>query len=574
MYLDPSLVCSQTLCANCLGCTPDIIICRKCQHALPIRLEAEFPISSDWNTWPEPSSLPQVRQQIQLARRELSRYTSLIAQLSSVSKVLSQYIEYQKSRCSPIHILPPELLESIFVAVCEEEFFDPAVFTFPKHAIALSHVSRTFRRIAFSSPALWTKLTLGSPYFGHLGPKGSISAQLYFRTEDRQQELLDILRQALKRSVTAPLTIDIPFVGAGIEDSWKIPFIDLLVQESFRWKSLSLDLMSSTWLSKCTKGFPTLESVRIYGFGPPNDDAAIVSSLSHALRNAPNLRSIDTSQTGIHPVRFKLHDQQLAQLNSLLFEEYGPEGTVSLPWSTQLQNLTTLHISGPLHLSHPVELPMLTALTASAFNSPPILFSNLRIPKLTTFKIRQADISADNTAQFCQMLLNSQPPIRDLEVSSSAFKPNEVHELLSVVPTLRTLTMTSCSQLRLNIGTLQSLADGLILPCLTKVHLEMFLSVPPTDGDEEALVAFLEARFRARKDPLTQARLYVDREQSGPSSPFEHDHLMRMRTLKREGFDIEVALQHATFWQLQEGSSYLYWNGKGGKIRLGEISVL
>ena len=344
------------------------------------------------------------------------------------------------SRC-----IPPEVLQEIFFWANGDPYFDNSrqiVMSW-----RLSQVCRTWRKISFSTSALWTRLPIiiiDRPY----------AQTPYF---------LELLTEVLKRSREGPINLHI-YAQNRMEAH---PALDFLVRHSERWRVLTLiTSTTSLFLLRGIRGrLPLLESLfaEINGTSPPFGDYCDFFGI------APRLRHVNLMcNAANYPI---LPVSQLTTYKDCLLDDYHTIYRSLLHLvimeATSLERLTIMN------LEHSIVIPFIT------------------LPRLIELHIH-FDLARHH--EFLEKL--TLPAIEDISIMSPP---------CTLLPTLTSLILRSHSTCPLRRLTLNNVLQGDLTTLLQLTPLLECLSIAmPSLNDlrnliftpsNAALVPFLEKCF-------------------------------------------------------------------------------
>ncbi|KAK0442225.1 hypothetical protein EV421DRAFT_2019663 [Armillaria borealis] len=158
------------------------------------------------------------------ARMELSQYDSIIRDLVSIVIIeaesqrdkVQQFINAHVSLNPPVHALPPEILNEIFLFACTSPY---RVFGSRNCEVRMiGGVCRRWRAAAWSSPALWSSLNLT------------------WKSGWDQDVGIKLLHDTLERSLQSKLSVKLR-----PSSQMPRPIVESLVRHSSRWDALCLD---------------------------------------------------------------------------------------------------------------------------------------------------------------------------------------------------------------------------------------------------------------------------------------------------------------------------------------------
>ncbi|KAK7051298.1 hypothetical protein VNI00_004798 [Paramarasmius palmivorus] len=182
-----------------------------------------------------------VKNRLVHVRREISEATERIRTLQEEELHLVCYSETYKRILHPIRQLSDQILREIFLACLEQhdiltpirkhdlpsDSLDPT-----KAPWTLGQVCRRWRRVALSSPSLWTFIRV------------RISEPLLSSTSiQKTSRMANQLASRLRRSGNLPLTLDIAIPSSGIfSPNPNHPLLFALYSHSSRWAAVRLEI--------------------------------------------------------------------------------------------------------------------------------------------------------------------------------------------------------------------------------------------------------------------------------------------------------------------------------------------
>ncbi|KDQ51886.1 hypothetical protein JAAARDRAFT_495695 [Jaapia argillacea MUCL 33604] len=131
-------------------------------------------------------------------------------------KIASEEAHQIRGILSPIRLLPPELLSAVFLQ-CNRTYPNPD----PREApLLLTHVCCHWRRVAVSTPMLWSAL--------HVHPH---------KDQDKLHSYKSLLELFLTRSDTTPLYLRLQLLPVAPEG-----VLDIIVPHAHRWRDIQMDM--------------------------------------------------------------------------------------------------------------------------------------------------------------------------------------------------------------------------------------------------------------------------------------------------------------------------------------------
>ncbi|KAF8204234.1 hypothetical protein K438DRAFT_552223 [Mycena galopus ATCC 62051] len=194
---------------------------------------------------------------------------------------LRQTIHAYRCILSPLRRFPPEILAHIFLLSApsvSEARYVPWYTSLEGSPWTLAHVSRHWREVALSFPALWSTIIIRNMSDGE--------SEIYS---------LPMLEAQLARSAKTPLNIifdyeafNDPSDGDVVEDA-----LNALMRHSSRWKSLYITESQIPRLVSVRGRLPLLEKLSVFGGeGEEDDDGNSPPPQANYFLPAPRLRNV------------------------------------------------------------------------------------------------------------------------------------------------------------------------------------------------------------------------------------------------------------------------------------------
>ncbi|KAH8827774.1 hypothetical protein DL96DRAFT_1600242 [Flagelloscypha sp. PMI_526] len=452
----------------------------------PFPRDHQFPVQGIYTS----GELEATSKAVFVTRCNLKTIEAQIAALNAAYLEHESFLMQHVPLVSPRRHMPPELWQEIFQwlrliqLTCEEE--DDTVFTCLQHGpFVASHVCKEWRRIALSSPRLWSTIRL------------RIDKKIPIHTTD-------LLSLWLERSGRYPLNLDVKVeFSRNFEDSWHpcspslmrdlTAILYCLAVESRRWKDIVLHLPVAFYqrnLSIFPLVTPLLERAHF-----SSKEAAAETALQWFLIDASKLRQISLQNLTVG------HESQWQTLFPL--ESFPALREITLPTSSE-NCLQYEHKDGWYFLEtfpdlqraylcmaattprfealHELVHENLVELIYSSFEGN--LLQNLSCPNLRCLQLSFLNSSEAKT--ICEFISRS-PKIETLSiygpceflctVQSTSIKTlvikqkdNRLPELLKV---MREILCTS--------------RDDLLLPALTSLDIWLFFHGPKYEDVKELL---------------------------------------------------------------------------------------
>ena len=251
----------------------------------------------------------------------------------------------------PFRRLPEDIIRKIFIA-CLPIGRNPTMVN-TEAPVLLTHISSATRRIALTTPALWTAI--------------HISLEASYRCIDRKEPIMaaraiGVEDWLLRRSGSLPLCISVhhpQYAQEGQNSSKKI--IDILMSCCSRWKHVSFDRLPNLLVRISTLvhiDVPILDSLSICHTHSDRYDNQLKSSLIWTTPTLKSLRISGMRMEPDYPVNWSI-------LTHIGFAQmfYGPAGqfldnTATMLRQTSRLSSCCLYIPGDVQLSNLAEIPL------------------------------------------------------------------------------------------------------------------------------------------------------------------------------------------------------------------------
>lgn len=232
----------------------------------PVRLSNDFPCDSALN-YVNMDILPRIHKDISALQGQLEGMEQIIARIQRDRDSLLTIAARYKALTSPIRLLPPEILSTIFHYACfsfDGKHNRPSCRMLDVEGAhwAISRVSRHWRETIISCPSIWAKLLLEVPFYATIIKPPNVA-----------QKALDL---ALERSLQHP--IDAVFqLNGQVPDEGQSPesheleshIVSRLCTESTRWRRIMIILgmvgeadIRALFAATASAGFPQLIELR------------------------------------------------------------------------------------------------------------------------------------------------------------------------------------------------------------------------------------------------------------------------------------------------------------------------
>lgn len=193
---------------------------------------------------------------------ELTRIRAILDDLVSEHDKLNNFVDAHKALISPVRRLPPEILQEIFIRCLTTR---NSVMHRSEAPMLLTEVCVEWRRIALSTPALWSTLHL--PFPGSIG------------VEEVPNVRFDVAKAWLTRSGELPLSISVYDMNWTIRRS---TFLDLLGPFIHRCRVLRFSILNPDVNQLNSLVLPLLEEITIADWYPQTDSYLLAASQTNS----------------------------------------------------------------------------------------------------------------------------------------------------------------------------------------------------------------------------------------------------------------------------------------------------
>lgn len=383
------------------------MICAKCGHVLATDIQVpSFPVPDLIHEPRVPSqseaslirrTLSGVHADISCLDDEIKRFQETTQELLRVREILSNYAKENEAILTPIERLPPEILSEIFLRLLPPTWGSESNLMVPRKVVMLpGQICRRWRKVALSTPKLYTSITIGREH-------GSVELEVA------------LIKVWLARSGNLPLSLDYTlFLTRPITDFH--PAIDEALPHSDRWKNVSLAYpLSSVRNLGVIKGrLRCLEILTISLEG----DLEVQGHQIDAFEIAPQLRSLGFASP-IPPHILTVPWPQLTNFN-IDIRRYSLEDCLNvLALCPNLATCTLAWDYSPLITRHPpIHLLHLQSLNLEGYSDGSNLFLHLSLPALREFDYLHGDDDVEwNHSEFISLLSRSQCSLQRLLLS-------------------------------------------------------------------------------------------------------------------------------------------------------------
>ena len=360
------------------------------------------------------------------------------------------FIQMHQGMLSPVRRMPPELFQEIFFFANGDPYYDdPSRDSNIVMSWRLSQVCRTWRKISFSTSALWVHLPC-------IALDRLYSRTIYF---------LKLLTEVLERSRGAPINLHI-FAPRLVEAH---PVLDLLVGHSERWRVFKLVATSSRLpLLRGIRGrLPLLEILSIWIIR--HDPPFLVDC--DLFEIAPKLHYLDLNDCAME--RLILPVSQLTTYKDRVGDSYDNgyrNVQLVVTEATFLERLIIMNLVRTITIPL-ITLPSLVQLQVSfAYWGHHGILENLTLPAIEDLTITDCHPRDPLISTLISMILRSDStcPLKRLALIETTNVGGELTTLLQLTPRLEylSLPMPSVDDLR-NLIFNPSIGDNLV-PFLEK----------------------------------------------------------------------------------------------------------
>ena len=385
------------------------------------------------------SSISKTETDIRRCDEEIHRLQAQIIALENEKRLIERNTVGYKSLLAPIRRLPPELLEQVFLCVCDDNRIGNSTDV---PAATLTQVCSSWKNLATSSHCLWSTIT----WIHHdgWGPPTSVDAAL---------------ERLLEKSGSVPLDIN---VSIQVQDSVPLSTLRMLVRQSHRWLRLSLCLEYQLFdevypaLRPIQGNLPLLEHLEF-------DAGFQAGKLIDVFRYAPRLRSVKLSSESSPDVIVL----PWGQLHSLVLCEYNEDNAPLIYLSSGLKTLTLdsrfeddsePSVEPSIEISLDVETFSLGLYTNTDHIN---IIPKLTFPALTSLSMFSSvqPVSIIELSPIQSLISRSSCTLTSLTWSNLSTPLEPFLSFLSTVPSLMSLSLSDKSEKNPLIG--QSLFDKL-----------------------------------------------------------------------------------------------------------------
>ncbi|KAK7049395.1 hypothetical protein VNI00_005996 [Paramarasmius palmivorus] len=374
---------------------------------------------------------------------QIDKLRSSIVLLENKRSNLSKKAVKYRTLLSPVHRIPPEVLEKVFSFACEGSTLQTDLIPPP---ILLSGVCGRWRDITLAMPSLWTSV--------HIISLGE------WAEKKRYKHLLHRVQYFLERSKKSPLDLVLDF-SFKFPHRDAVPILAALVSQATRWQRLTLQntndgcLRHPVFCALEQLGLPMLTHLAATG-SFADDTAQECQLFSHC----PSLTSLVMTDGGPLSIRDNLPWRQIKTLQT--FTAYESSGLGVVAQCPNVEQLTLRDIGGiseggPFrgeHINYPVKELSVRANTEDEVTC---IFKNSTLHELSYLEIQGRTQTVWNLSESGQNIIidfftRSACSLTSLTLTKLPISDTQTIYLLSILPTLTSLHIEEQCRPRLPIN--------------------------------------------------------------------------------------------------------------------------
>ncbi|KAJ7472644.1 hypothetical protein FB451DRAFT_1250241 [Mycena latifolia] len=363
------------------------------------------------------------RKEVDKITDEIERMQTLINELAGKRAHLTGFIDAHLALVSPARRLPEDVVAEIFTAALPSD--RNSVMSGAESPLLLCHLCRAWRRLALSTPRLWTTLHIVAP-----------------GTPSKLLEIDKCIDAWLSRSGSLPLSISIARSQTAAFGFDVSKLVETLIRFSNRWNHLHLLLsLHSSFKPLATLSaddVPLLQSVVIDGPDIESDTMSFMST---------NLLRLSLRQPHFRypPVRWGQLRHLSIGYNADPRLGTSPAPTVGvLAIMRQCPDLETCSVAIHRELQNAVEAPChlekLWQLCVLDWDPAPEFFRALVLPNLRSLEYSMLVANGGNSLAFTPLLISTNH-IERLSLSVPAVPTSLFPEILHLTPMLQELSL-------------------------------------------------------------------------------------------------------------------------------------
>jgi hypothetical protein len=372
---------------------------------------------------------------------EISRVQAVLSALQEQRRSLAQFQEFCRSILSPIRKLPPEILQSIFLAGMGEK---------PDVIPVAGQVCRYWRDVVLGTPKLWSIISIG---------------RTRFTLRERYHELASLF---LQRSTIKPLSV---FIREPVDAR----LVKLLVGHAKRWQTLCLSITNRGFYSS-DLGLDVLDLGALEKFEVTEEIADFFDTGTPITisQNAPKLREVVLKSPLDH---WSLPWDQLTRIQYNV--RAAGDGLRIFQLCPRLEECSLdkmkVAMSGDsptLRPSHKLRFLRLATDTTTPTDAPELIF-NTFFSRLNTSNLVSLELICQWSARdLTGFLSRSECKLENLRLGTGYMKYENIVPVLENLPLLKTLVLDA------DIGTSRQLQNRVI----TDKLLRRFIFYPDSDS--------------------------------------------------------------------------------------------
>ncbi|KAI3621720.1 hypothetical protein WG66_016718 [Moniliophthora roreri] len=416
-----------------------------------------------------------LEQLVKDVEKELTSYQAEIDKLTASLEFLkhkrdgarNRLLQYRSS-LSPVHRLPPEVLQHIF-GMIGNHLLKPSK---TPDALAVSATCGRWRDVAISTPFLWSFISIN-----------------FARWKRNYRVLVSFTQLFMERSRSCPLELALDFQEIDVVSDEMVPSLKNLVLHSNRWRSLKLrhihkGILAHKILKPIVGRLPLLSFLKLYGpYGQrlPNDFRCDLFS------DCPSLSSIEFQP--FNPLRpeVRLPTEQIK--SCVVFNSSSDDAFRSISSFPSVERLEIECCGGREYGGDHLVIPSVNHLTilASTPEQAYGAFKYTTLPQLTSPKISRGNGASDTTWKHWDKLhisnffIRSACKLTSLSLRYVPISDDQLIHFLRLMPSLESLCVEESADPKSNQTITQRFFNRLaishhnmsphFLPKLTAVRL-------------------------------------------------------------------------------------------------------
>ena len=400
--------------------------------------------------------LEQPRARLLQIEEEISRVEKILSDLHRERDSVSDAIDKYAILLTPIRRIPRDVLQEIFIRCLPTD--RNAVMASNEAPLLLGRVCSSWRTTSRSTPQLWSTIHIPIPrhhasFYALDIPPGDYSELAGKVVEVRAT----VARDWLLRSGSCPLDISLNQwdEAPSTDPDLPRPLLTVIVPFSERWRKVSItapiqSLSSITALSPAA--LPNLESlslnfsrVRSWGYG-----VEPTSNVNKDIFRAPKLTSLALTQLREDALRLSVKWAQLTEL-SLEGNAWSRDSGLSPSRTLQLLSMCPQLVRcrlevGIREINEELDAPSVRLSKLQSFSIFDAVglgpaFERLDLPALDDIEFHTSIWPGSIKTSLFTLLSRLHLPIRTMTTDPQIFTKDDFLETLSIVPSLKTLTL-------------------------------------------------------------------------------------------------------------------------------------